>query len=102
MRVLAMKAVASWPAANWLALYLPLAVRAKIKFWDRFHFVLPFSFELSTSGFLTGADWYVPPPTAPINAEAAARAVCPSLGGRVVASSWRCRVSSRGYPATQD
>lgn len=37
-----------------LGLYLPLAVRNRIKFWDRFHFVLPFSFELTTSGFLTG------------------------------------------------
>ena len=39
-----------------LRLYLPLAVQNRIKFWDRFHFVLPFSFELTTSGFLTGTD----------------------------------------------
>jgi hypothetical protein len=44
-----------------LVLYLPLAVRKKIKSWDRFHFVLPFSFELTVSGFLTGADFRVPP-----------------------------------------
>lgn len=43
-----------------VGLYLPLAVRAKIRFWDRFHFVLPFSFELSTSGFLTGTGLHVP------------------------------------------
>lgn len=43
-----------------VSLYLPLAVRAKIKFWDRFHFVLPFSFELSTSGFLIGTGLHVP------------------------------------------
>ena len=41
-------------------LYLPLAVRNRIKFWDRFHLVLPFSFELTTSGFLTGTDLQVP------------------------------------------
>ena len=51
------------------ALYLPLAVRNKIKFWDRFHFVLPFSFELATSGFLTGAR--LPQPELP-----------PSISGR--------------------
>jgi len=43
-----------------LGLYLPLAVRNRIKFWDSFHFVLPFSFELTTSGFLTGTDLQVP------------------------------------------
>ncbi len=43
-----------------LGLYLPLAVRNRIKFWDRFHFVLPFSFELTTSGFLTATDLQVP------------------------------------------
>ena len=43
-----------------LRLYLPLAVRNRIKFWDRFHFVLPFSFDLATSGFLTGTDLQVP------------------------------------------
>lgn len=48
-----------------VALYLPLAVRAKIKFWDRFHLVLPFSFELSTSGFLTGTGLHVPARLAP-------------------------------------
>jgi hypothetical protein len=29
-------------------------VQEKIKSWDRSGFVLPFSFELSTSGFLVG------------------------------------------------
>ena len=37
-----------------LTLYLPQAVRNKIKLWDRFHLVLPFSFELATAGFLSG------------------------------------------------
>ena len=35
-------------------LYLPQEVRTRIKFWDRFHLVLPFSFELATTGFLSG------------------------------------------------
>lgn len=34
-------------------LYLPQRVEKKIRFWDGFHFVFPFSFELLTSGFLT-------------------------------------------------
>ena len=46
-----------------LDLYLPLAVRNRIKFWDRFHFVLPFSFELTTQGFLTGTGLQVPAPS---------------------------------------
>ncbi len=46
-----------------LGLYLPLAVRDRIKFWDRFHFVLPFSFELVTSGFLTGTNLQPPAPS---------------------------------------
>lgn len=37
-----------------IKLYLPQEVGNKIKFWDRFHFVLPFSFELQCSGFLEG------------------------------------------------
>jgi len=37
-----------------LKVYLPKNVGNKIRFWDRFHFVLPFSFELWCSGFLTG------------------------------------------------
>jgi hypothetical protein len=36
-------------------LYLPKTVEKKIRFWDGFHFVFPFSFELVLSGFLTGA-----------------------------------------------
>ena len=35
--------------------YLPQAVRNKIRFWDRFHIMVPFSFELATAGFLTGS-----------------------------------------------
>ena len=41
-------------------LYLPQAVRAKIRFWDRFHLVLPFSFELTTTGFLSGRSLQAP------------------------------------------
>ncbi len=33
---------------------LPREVGKKIKFWDRFHFVLPFSFELSCVGLPVG------------------------------------------------
>ena len=36
-------------------LYLPRKVEKKIRFWDGFHFVFPFSFELVPSGFLTGS-----------------------------------------------
>lgn len=36
-------------------LYLPKRVEKKIRFWDGFHFVFPFSFELVLSGFLTGS-----------------------------------------------
>ena len=36
-------------------LYLPKRVEKKIRFWDGFHFVFPFSFELVPAGFLTGA-----------------------------------------------
>lgn len=36
-------------------LYLPKSVEKKIRFWDGFHFVFPFSFELVPSGFLTGS-----------------------------------------------
>lgn len=36
-------------------LYFPKRVEKKIRFWDGFHFVLPFSFELVCSGFLTGS-----------------------------------------------
>lgn len=36
-------------------LYFPKKVEKKIRFWDRFHFVLPFSFDLVPEGFLTGS-----------------------------------------------
>lgn len=36
-------------------LYLTQKIEKKIRFWDGFHFVLPFSFELIASGFLTGS-----------------------------------------------
>lgn len=36
-------------------LYLPKSVEKKIRFWDGFHFVFPFSFELVLSDFLTGS-----------------------------------------------
>lgn len=36
-------------------LYLPSKVEKKIRFWDGFHFVFPFSFELVPSGFLRGS-----------------------------------------------
>ena len=36
-------------------IYLPKRVEKKIRFWDGFHFVFPFSFELLPSGFLTGS-----------------------------------------------
>lgn len=39
---------------QYVKLYLPSEVKNKIKFWDRFHFVLPFSFQLSSVGFLAG------------------------------------------------
>lgn len=35
--------------------YLPARIEKKIRFWDGFHVVLPFSFELTCSGFLTGS-----------------------------------------------
>ena len=39
---------------QYVKIYLPRNVAKKIRFWDRFHVVLPFSFELTCSGFLTG------------------------------------------------
>jgi hypothetical protein len=39
---------------QYIKVYLPRKVENKIKSWDRSHFVLPFSFELSCSGFLAG------------------------------------------------
>lgn len=39
---------------QYVKLYLPREVENKIKSWDRSHFVLPFSFELSCSGFQAG------------------------------------------------
>jgi hypothetical protein len=35
-------------------IYLPKREEKKIRFWDGFHFLFPFSFELVPSGFLTG------------------------------------------------
>lgn len=35
--------------------YLPGNVSSWIRFWDRFHVALPFSFELVSTGFLTGS-----------------------------------------------
>lgn len=42
-------------------LYLPKEVEDKIRFWDRFHLVRPFQFELICSGFLTGSAITRPP-----------------------------------------
>jgi hypothetical protein len=39
---------------QYVKIYLPGRVGNKIRFWDRFHVVLPFSFELTCAGFLTG------------------------------------------------
>jgi hypothetical protein len=39
---------------RYVKVYLPHEVENKIKSWDRSHFVLPFNFELSCSGFLVG------------------------------------------------
>jgi hypothetical protein len=36
--------------------YLPRKVANKIRFWDRFHFVMPFSFELVCCWFVTGVE----------------------------------------------
>ena len=36
-------------------LYFSRRVEKKIRFWDGFHFVFPFSFELVPAGFLTGS-----------------------------------------------
>lgn len=58
-----------------LALYLPLAIRNRIKYWDNFHFVLPFSFDLAIAGFLTATDLPVSTRTG-----AGSPALCPSLG----------------------
>ena len=41
---------------QYVKVYLPNKVAGRIRFWDRFHFVLPFSFELVCSGFLVGAE----------------------------------------------
>ena len=40
---------------QYVKLYLPKRVEKKIRFWDGFRFVFPFSFELVPSGFLTGS-----------------------------------------------
>src|SRR5580704_570282 len=40
-------------------IYLPLKVSSWIRFWDRFHLAMPFSFELVGSGFLIGRQFAV-------------------------------------------
>lgn len=47
-------------SSEYAKVYLPKKVGDRIKFWDRFHFVLPFSFELQTSGYLMGEALDVP------------------------------------------
>ncbi len=39
---------------QYIKLYFSKKVEKKIRFWDGFHFVFPFSFELVPSGYLTG------------------------------------------------
>jgi lysophospholipid acyltransferase (LPLAT)-like uncharacterized protein len=39
---------------EYVKLYFSSKVEKKIRFWDGFHFVLPFTFELVPSGYLTG------------------------------------------------
>ena len=39
---------------QYVKLYFLKKVEKKIRFWDGFHFVFPFSFELMPSGYLTG------------------------------------------------
>lgn len=39
---------------QYLKLYFSKKVEKKIRFWDGFHFVFPFSFELLPAGYLTG------------------------------------------------
>jgi hypothetical protein len=51
--------VAFWLMASWLGSTYRWLSATGSSFWDRFHFVLPFSFELTTSGFLTGTDLQV-------------------------------------------
>jgi hypothetical protein len=40
---------------RYVSVRLPRAVERKIRFWDRFHFVLPFSFELPAFAAVRGA-----------------------------------------------
>jgi hypothetical protein len=40
---------------QYVKLYFPKSVEKKIRFWDGFHFVFPFSFELLPEGFLSGS-----------------------------------------------
>jgi hypothetical protein len=46
---------------RYVKIYLPRNVENKIRFWDRFHMALPFSFELACSGFLTGESHFQRP-----------------------------------------
>lgn len=40
---------------HYTRIYFPREIQRKIRFWDSFHFVFPFSFELLPTGFLTGS-----------------------------------------------
>ena len=42
-------------------IYLPVRVQRKIQSWDVLHFAIPFSFELVSSGFLSGSAIAVAP-----------------------------------------
>lgn len=48
---------------QYVKIYFPKSVEKKIRFWDGFHFVFPFSFELVPEGFLTGSAITVQGPT---------------------------------------
>lgn len=54
--IVAQGVAAGLTEGQFVKVYLPNKVAGKIRFWDRFHFVLPFSFELVCSGFLVGAE----------------------------------------------
>lgn len=40
---------------QYVKIYFSRSVEKKIRFWDGFHFVFPFSFELVLEGFLSGS-----------------------------------------------
>jgi hypothetical protein len=54
--------------------YFPKRVEKKIRFWDGFHFVFPFSFELVPAGFLTDSAITLRAP----NVHPAPVLICPS------------------------